>query len=242
MKTDLFTLHEDLYYKNWRKLPMCPFDFEATAVNPQEARAVQVCAMIFHNGKLKDEFTTLINPGVPIPESSSEIHGIYDEDVKDAPTFKEIAPKLIDFMVKAELLVAFNGLSYDYPLLQAEQHRCESPLITMPMLDPLVWEREERKKMRGRNTQDEVARRCGVASAQEIIGNKAMSSLVEGDTDLRYHEARTDVITLQGIVDERAEIMPYNMLSLIERQQEIFDAQQEYYRKRKERREARKKK
>ena len=63
--------------------------------------------------------THLVNPTIPIPEESSMIHGIRDEDVKEAPTFKGIAKNLAKFLEGADL-GGFNIVKFDVPLLVEE--------------------------------------------------------------------------------------------------------------------------
>ena len=60
-----------------------------------------------------------INPEMPIPEQSSRVHGIYDDDVKDCPTFKEVAKSLAKFMEGCDL-AGFNSNRFDIPLLAEE--------------------------------------------------------------------------------------------------------------------------
>jgi DNA polymerase III subunit epsilon len=63
--------------------------------------------------------TRKINPEMPIPLESSLIHGIYDEDVKDAPTFKSIARNLASFLEGCDL-AGFNSNRFDIPMLVEE--------------------------------------------------------------------------------------------------------------------------
>jgi DNA polymerase-3 subunit epsilon len=65
----------------------------------------------------------LVNPGVPIPAEASAIHGIYDEDVKDAPTFEELSGKLFKFLYDCDL-AGFNSNKFDVPILAEEFLRC----------------------------------------------------------------------------------------------------------------------
>ena len=58
-----------------------------------------------------------INPGIPIPPASSNIHKIYDKDVVNMPKFKDVAPKIIEFMGDADL-AGFNCIHFDIPMLQ----------------------------------------------------------------------------------------------------------------------------
>lgn len=64
----------------------------------------------------------LINPGVPIPDSAAAIHGITDEKVKDAPTFKQIAKSLFTAMIGCDL-AGFNSNRFDFPVLRNEFER-----------------------------------------------------------------------------------------------------------------------
>ena len=63
--------------------------------------------------------TRRVNPEMPIPKGSSEIHGIYDEDVKDEPTFKSMAKSLAVFIGNSDL-AGFNSNKFDVPLLAEE--------------------------------------------------------------------------------------------------------------------------
>ena len=74
--------------------PIVFFDLETTGVNISKDRIVEISILkITPNGK-EEGRTRRINPGMPIPPEATAIHGIGDEDVKDCPTFKEIAKSL----------------------------------------------------------------------------------------------------------------------------------------------------
>jgi DNA polymerase-3 subunit epsilon len=63
--------------------------------------------------------TSKINPTIPIPKEVSEIHGIYDKDVIDQPTFKQVAADLNQFLQNCDL-AGYNALRFDIPLLVEE--------------------------------------------------------------------------------------------------------------------------
>jgi DNA polymerase-3 subunit epsilon len=65
------------------------------------------------------EHRILVNPEMPIPVESSLIHGVYDEDVKDAPTFDRIAPGLLKWLHGCDL-GGFNSNRFDVPMLAEE--------------------------------------------------------------------------------------------------------------------------
>ena len=71
------------------KNPIVFFDLETTGTNINTDRIVEICYLkVYPNGN-EEAKTLRINPEMHIPEASSAIHGIYDADVADCPTFKE---------------------------------------------------------------------------------------------------------------------------------------------------------
>lgn len=99
--------------------PLAFIDLETTGVNIATDRIIEVYILkVFPDGTntTKHRF---INPGVPIPKESSNIHGITDEQVKDAPSFKEVANELKQFIDNADL-AGFNSNRFDVPLLMEE--------------------------------------------------------------------------------------------------------------------------
>jgi len=100
------------------------FDLETTGVNVTNDRIVEITLLrIEPNGK-ETEKTFLVNPTIPIPKESSDIHGIKDEDVKDKPVFKEIAKNVASFIEGADI-AGFNSNRFDIPLLAEEFLRAE---------------------------------------------------------------------------------------------------------------------
>lgn len=109
------------------KRPICFFDLETTGTNVSKDRIVEISiTKIYPDGK-EEEKTRKINPTIPIPIESSLIHGVYDEDVKDAPTFKAVAKSLYDFMKDCDL-AGFNSNRFDVPLLLEEFYRVDMEL------------------------------------------------------------------------------------------------------------------
>ena len=114
--------------------PLALFDLETTGINIASDRIVQIAVLkIFPpttgtrlpDGQGSDErFVTLVNPTIPIPKATSEIHGIYDEDVKDKATFQAIAPDLAEFLNDCDL-GGYNSNKFDIPLLMEEFLRAE---------------------------------------------------------------------------------------------------------------------
>jgi DNA polymerase-3 subunit epsilon len=101
------------------KNPIAFFDLETTGINIANDRVVEISILkIMPNGD-EEKRTDLINPGIPIPAETSLIHGIHDDDVKDAPPFKDIAKSLVKFLEGCDL-GGFNILRFDVPMIVEE--------------------------------------------------------------------------------------------------------------------------
>ncbi|MDJ1469734.1 3'-5' exonuclease [Xanthocytophaga flava] len=106
------------------KKPVAFFDIESTGTNVVKDRIVEISVLrALVNGETNIK-TWRINPTIPIPPESSVFHGIYDEDIKDKPTFKEVAHDIFRFFEGADL-GGFNVLRLDIPLLVEEFLRVE---------------------------------------------------------------------------------------------------------------------
>ena len=99
--------------------PLCTFDLETTGTNISKDRIVEICILKVNPDASRETKTWLVNPEMYIPKESSGIHGITDEKVKDAPTFREIAPKIQE-MISGCDLAGFNSNRFDVPLLAEE--------------------------------------------------------------------------------------------------------------------------
>ena len=106
------------------KIPLCFFDLETTGTNITQDRIVEIAAIkLMPNGETIEK-SNLVNPTIPIPAESSAIHGISNEDVKDKPTFKELAKEYAKFLEGADLS-GFNILKFDVPMLVEEFLRAD---------------------------------------------------------------------------------------------------------------------
>ncbi len=99
-------------------------DLETTGINVVNDRIVELSILkIDPNGK-ETSYTYRVNPTVPIPEETSKIHGIYDEDIKDEPKFSEIAKNIAKILEGCDL-AGYNSNKFDIPLLAEEFLRAE---------------------------------------------------------------------------------------------------------------------
>lgn len=94
-------------------------DLETTGNAPKKGdKMIQFAAVVIENGIITEEYSSLVNPGQPIPPFIEELTGLNDEMVKDAPVFSEIAPKVLTLLDGA-YFVAHNVL-FDLSFLQEE--------------------------------------------------------------------------------------------------------------------------
>lgn len=106
------------------KNPLVFFDLETTGININTDRIVEICYLkVYPNGN-EETKTLRINPERHIPEESSKIHGIYDEDVANCPTFKEVAKDIAKDIEGCDL-AGFNSNRFDVPVLAEEFLRAD---------------------------------------------------------------------------------------------------------------------
>ena len=114
-------------------------DVETTGLDHKNDRIIEVGAIKFSAGKAGAEFSTLINPGVPVPAAITQLTGIKDGDLKDAPAFDRIAGALIDFM--AGLPICGHQIEFDIGFLNEEFKRIGRPKISAPEIDTALLSR-----------------------------------------------------------------------------------------------------
>ena len=71
--------------------PLASIDLETTGVDTSADRIVELAVVKLHQDGRRETWTRRINPGVPIPEVATAIHGIADTDVEDEPSFADVA-------------------------------------------------------------------------------------------------------------------------------------------------------
>lgn len=129
--------------------PLVFFDLEATGVSPQEDRIVDIALVKHLADGTQTAFSSLVNPGMPIPREAVAVHHITDEMVRTAPSFKELAPRVLEFIGEADL-GGFGVMKYDIPMLQNELRRAgfELRLETRRVVDALaIYHKLERRTL-----------------------------------------------------------------------------------------------
>ncbi|RYY25963.1 MAG: 3'-5' exonuclease [Chitinophagaceae bacterium] len=99
--------------------PLAVIDLETTGINLSNDRIVEIAIIRISPDGKKTIKRKLLNPGMPIPPSSIEFHGITDEMVQNAPTFKQVANEIKQFLDNADL-AGYNSNRFDIPMLAEE--------------------------------------------------------------------------------------------------------------------------
>ena len=104
--------------------PLAFIDLETTGINISTDRIVEIAIVKVMPDGTKQVKRKLINPTIPIPQVVTEIHGISNEMVKDAPTFKQAANEIKQFIEGCDI-GGYNSNRFDIPMLVEEFLRCE---------------------------------------------------------------------------------------------------------------------
>ena len=103
--------------------PLVFFDIESTGTNPYRDRIVEIAVIKVMPDGSREDVVRRINPCIPIPAGASAVHGIYDADVADCPTFDVVAHNLYKYLEGCDL-AGYNIVKFDVPMLQEEFKRC----------------------------------------------------------------------------------------------------------------------
>jgi DNA polymerase-3 subunit epsilon len=106
------------------KKPLAFIDLETTGINLGTDRIVEIAIVKILTDRSRSVKRKLINPEMPIPQAASDVHGITNEMVKDAPTFRQVAHELKQMLDGCDL-AGYNSNRFDIPLLMEEFLRVE---------------------------------------------------------------------------------------------------------------------
>jgi DNA polymerase III epsilon subunit-like protein len=151
-------------HDGWHRVPLASLDFETTGIDPHHDRVLSY-ALLDESGV---EFTGLVNPGVPIPPASAEVHGITEAMLAGAPSSAEGLAGVVDWvqsLVERQVaLVVFNA-SYDLTMLRAEAARlglAQPDWSLLLVVDPFVVDWGIERGSRGQRRLIDVAAYYGV--------------------------------------------------------------------------------
>jgi DNA polymerase-3 subunit epsilon len=101
------------------KRPLIFIDLETTGINVATDRIIEICMIKVHPDGSQETMTQRINPTIPIAQEAFEVHGISQDDVKNEPTFAEMASTFSNFIGNSDLS-GYNAIKFDIPLLVEE--------------------------------------------------------------------------------------------------------------------------
>ena len=152
-----------------------------------------------------------------VPEEASRLNGITREMIEgpDVLTFKEVWDDLAGLFGSCACCVAYNGLGFDKKVLELELARITGQYkrLTVPMLDPMIWNRMNSKKGKSSKSSKliDAAKDRGCAHARKVVQGKE-----------RAHNAKVDIDMLREVtmLMSVSDINTYTLLDTMERQKE----------------------
>jgi DNA polymerase III epsilon subunit family exonuclease len=108
-------------------------DVETTGWTPSEAQIIEIGAVRVSAGRLGEQFSSLVNPGRPIPEQVTALTGISGAMVADAPPLDRVLPAFLAF-ARGGVLTAHNA-AFDVGFLTAACQACDLPWPGFPVVD-----------------------------------------------------------------------------------------------------------
>ena len=158
--------------------PLAFIDLETTGTNIGTDKIVEIAIVKIMPDGTRLVKRKLINPQMPIPAGSSDIHGITDDMVKDAPTFKQVANEIKQFVENCDL-GGYNSNRFDVPMLIEEFIRAGMEFSTdgRKMIDvqKIFHQMEQRtlsaayKFYCGKNLEDAHSAEADAAATAEIL-------------------------------------------------------------------------
>ncbi|MBL7925869.1 MAG: 3'-5' exonuclease [Bacteroidia bacterium] len=180
--------------------PLAFIDLETTGVNVGSDRIVEISILKLMPDGSKVVKTKRINPQMPIPTGASAIHGIYDADVANEPTFKQLAHELLQFIDNADL-AGYNSNKFDVPVLVEEFFRAE-----------VNFEMKSRRMIDVQNIFHKMEQRT-LAAAYKFYCNKEITNAHSAEADITatydVFLAQLQRYTLSETVDGLAEFSSY---------------------------------
>lgn len=191
--------------------PIIFFDLETTGTSIDTDRVIQIACIKIDSDGTKTEKQILINPTIPIPKDASDVHGITDEIVKDAPKFVNIAKAMYSFFEGCDI-AGFNSDNFDVPLLMMEFERVG---LTFPDWDCVFVDVLKYERLLHSNKLTEVYKRY---TGEELDG---------------AHDAMNDVRATLAVlvhqVEGNSEITPSDIDLLCQGDRKRFDVSGKCY-------------
>ena len=154
----------------WWEGPLLAFDTETTGPEPTEARLVSAAVDLFGLGDTEptESLRLIVNPGVPIPEGASAVHGITDDiaqrdGIDPKVAVSKVMHALYDAFSRRIPVVAYNA-AYDFTVIarEAQRHLGATFKISGPVIDPFVLDKAVDRYRRGQRTLTVTAEHYGI--------------------------------------------------------------------------------
>jgi DNA polymerase-3 subunit epsilon len=182
--------------------PIAFIDLETTGVNIASDRIVEISILKMLPDYTTQTHTARVNPGIPIPAEVSEIHGIFDKDVKDCQTFKQQAPALAIMLEQCDL-AGYNSNKFDIPLLVEEFLRAE-----------VDFNVQDRKFIDVQNIFHKMEQRT-LAAAYKFYCNKTLENAhsAEADVVATFEVLQAQLEKYEDLKDDVASLHTFSMNS-----------------------------
>ena len=224
------------------KNPIVFFDLETTGTNVGKDRIVEICILKVNPDASRESKTWLVNPEMYIPKEASAVHGISDEDVKDAPTFKEIAPKVME-MISGSDLGGFNSNRFDVPLLAEELLRAglDFDLSKFKLIDAqTIYHKKEPRNLSaaynfycGKTLENAHSAEADVMATFEVLDAQVgkyedLPNEISGLSEYSFHSRFADLAGFIAFDDDQKEIFTFGKYKG-QRVKDVFQKDLGYY-------------
>lgn len=202
--------------------PLAFFDLETTGVTVGADRIVEISILKLMPDGSRPIYTRRINPEMPIPIGASKVHGIYDADIANEPTFLLLAPEINAFIGNADL-AGYNSNKFDIPMLVDEFLRVD-----------YHFDMKGRRMIDVQNIFHKMEQRT-LAAAYKFYCNKQIENAHSAEADIiatyevfvaqleRYPELNTDIDTLHAFTSMNKNVDLAGRIVFNEKNEEVFN-------------------
>ena len=196
------------------------FDIETTGLSPISCKIIEIGAVITKNGEVLSKYNTFVNPGVPIPQNITELTGIDDGMVKDAPTIDKVLPEFLEYC-GGRMLIAHNA-SFDTSFIRTAAEELGIP-FTNPYLDTVALSRYLNPGLKNHKLDTVAAHyKLGDFNHHRASDDAEMLALIFGKMIERMSEEGIfDVSRLSYVMSENADplkLKTYHQIILVKNQ------------------------
>lgn len=162
----------------WAHDPLLAIDTETTGVDPAEDRIVEMAAVRLDNGEVTLAWSTIVDPGVDVPDGAANVHGITTERAQAEGVAPADALRHLGELIAGHIgpVVIYNA-RFDWPLLITEADRHGLIWPDAPLLDPLVLDKHLDPYRRGSRKLIDTARHYGVVLTDDEAHGAAADAL-----------------------------------------------------------------